>query len=107
MGISTGAELTRYISKPFVSSLLELFHSLDPRERDYLKTILHRLYNKMVPMRKFLRSSIGNFLCTFMYDSAHNSRAEGVAELLEITGSIVSGFVVPLKEEHLVFLFKV
>jgi Protein phosphatase 2A regulatory B subunit (B56 family) len=31
----------------FVVRLLDLFDSEDPRERDYLKTILHRIYGKV------------------------------------------------------------
>lgn len=30
---------------------LELFSSEDPRERDYLKTILHRIYGKIMALR--------------------------------------------------------
>ncbi|MBA0597489.1 hypothetical protein Gorai_007293 [Gossypium raimondii] len=33
-------------------------------------------------------------------------RHNGIAELLEIFGSIISGFAVPLKEEHKMFLWK-
>ena len=33
----------KYIDNTFVLKLLELFDSEDPRERDYLKTILHRI----------------------------------------------------------------
>ena len=104
--ISAGAELGEFVTKSFTTSLLELFHSLDPRERDYLKTIFHRIYSKIVPMRPFLRQSIGHFLCSFKVSPCRN-RTEGVAELLEIAGSVVSGFVVPLRQEHLVFLDKV
>ncbi len=32
--------------------MLELFDSEDPRERDYLKTLLHRLYTKLLPLRQ-------------------------------------------------------
>jgi serine/threonine-protein phosphatase 2A regulatory subunit B' len=32
----------KFIDQHFVLKLLELFDSEDPRERDYLKTILHR-----------------------------------------------------------------
>ena len=39
----------RYISHTFVVRLLGLFNSEDPRERDYLKTILHRIYGKPQP----------------------------------------------------------
>ena len=37
----------KYIDQGFVTRLLELFDSEDPRERDYLKTILHRVYGKV------------------------------------------------------------
>jgi hypothetical protein len=38
----------KYIDNVFVLKLLELFDSEDPRERDYLKTILHRIYGKFM-----------------------------------------------------------
>ena len=40
----------------------------------------------------------------FIYETEHYN---GVAELLEILGSIINGFALPLKEEHKVFLLKV
>ncbi|KAJ8928214.1 hypothetical protein NQ314_019278 [Rhamnusium bicolor] len=36
----------RVIDQKFVLQLLELFDSEDPRERDFLKTVLHRIYGK-------------------------------------------------------------
>lgn len=36
----------KYIDQKFVLQLLELFDSEDPRERDFLKTVLHRIYGK-------------------------------------------------------------
>ena len=45
----------------FVSSqLLELFDSEDPRERDFLKTVLHRIYGKFLGLRAFIRKQINN-----------------------------------------------
>lgn len=44
------------------------------------------------------------FLSRFIYETEHHN---GVAELLEILGSIINGFALPLKEEHKVFLLKV
>jgi serine/threonine-protein phosphatase 2A regulatory subunit B' len=38
----------RYIDHSFVLRLLELFDSEDHREREYLKTILHRIYGKFM-----------------------------------------------------------
>jgi serine/threonine-protein phosphatase 2A regulatory subunit B' len=39
----------------------------------------------------------------FIYDT---ERHNGIAELLEILGSIINGFALPLKEEHKIFLTK-
>ena len=41
----------KYIDHSFILKLLELFDSEDPRERDYLKTILHRIYGKFMVHR--------------------------------------------------------
>ncbi|KAG2020411.1 protein phosphatase PP2A0 B subunit gamma isoform [Coprinopsis cinerea AmutBmut pab1-1] len=94
----------RYIDQPFVLNLLELFDSEDPRERDFLKTTLHRIYGKFLNLRAFIRRSINNVFFQFIYET---ERHNGIAELLEILGSIINGFALPLKEEHKVFLTRV
>ena len=81
--------------------LIELFDSEDPRERDYLKTILHRIYGKFMSHRSFIRKTISNVFYRFVYET---ERHNGVGELLEILGSIINGFAIPLKREHLQFL---
>lgn len=138
------------------SRFLELFDSEDPRERDYLKTILHRIYGKFMPHRAFIRKAISNvfyrwaqnfvsanadiwallncdraqilhnqvFLFKLSRRNDHTKyftmhltwiasydrfiyeteRHNGVAELLEILGSIINGFALPLKDEHKQFL---
>ena len=45
--------------------LLELFDSEDPRERDFLKTILHRIYGKFLGLRAFIRKQINNIFLRF------------------------------------------
>mmetsp|Transcript_22994 Transcript_22994/g.37835 ORF Transcript_22994/g.37835 Transcript_22994/m.37835 type:complete len:509 (-) Transcript_22994:136-1662(-) len=90
-----------YIDNAFIVKLLELFDSEDPRERDYLKTILHRIYGKFMAHRPFIRKAINNIFYRFIYET---ERHNGVAELLEILGSIINGFALPLKEEHKLFL---
>ncbi|XP_026306221.1 serine/threonine-protein phosphatase 2A 56 kDa regulatory subunit beta isoform [Piliocolobus tephrosceles] len=45
----------RYVDQKFVLMLLELFDSEDPREREYLKTILHRVYGKFLGLRAYIR----------------------------------------------------
>ncbi|KAI8093612.1 protein phosphatase 2A regulatory B subunit [Halteromyces radiatus] len=93
-----------YIDERFVLQLLELFDSEDPRERDFLKTTLHRIYGKFLGLRAFIRKSINNIFYQFIYET---EQFNGVAELLEILGSIINGFALPLKQEHITFLFKV
>ncbi|CAE6464981.1 unnamed protein product [Rhizoctonia solani] len=94
----------RYIDQAFVLQLLELFDSEDPRERDFLKTTLHRIYGKFLNLRAFIRRSINNVFFQFIYET---ERHNGIAELLEILGSIINGFALPLKEEHKMFLTRV
>ncbi|KAJ5333794.1 uncharacterized protein N7506_007577 [Penicillium brevicompactum] len=93
-----------YIDHQFVLSLLDLFDSEDPRERDFLKTTLHRIYGKFLNLRSYIRRSINNVFFQFMYET---ERHNGIAELLEILGSIINGFALPLKEEHKLFLTRV
>jgi len=94
----------KFIDQRFVSDLLGLFDSEDPRERDFLKTTLHRIYGKFLGLRAFIRKQINNIFYNFIYET---ERHNGVAELLEILGSIINGFALPLKEEHKIFLLKV
>lgn len=87
----------KYVDQSFVVRLLELFDSEDPRERDYLKTILHRIYGKFMVHRPFVRKAINNVFYRFVFETEHHN---GIAELLEILGSIINGFALPLKDEH-------
>lgn len=93
-----------HIDHQFVLQLLELFDSEDPRERDFLKTTLHRIYGKFLNLRSYIRRSINNVFFQFIYET---ERFNGIAELLEILGSIINGFALPLKEEHKLFLTRV
>lgn len=47
--------IVKHISPNFIHSFLELFDSEDPRERDYLKTILHRIYGKYMGLRQGIK----------------------------------------------------
>ncbi|KAL2509129.1 Serine/threonine protein phosphatase 2A 57 kDa regulatory subunit B' beta isoform [Forsythia ovata] len=93
----------RYIDHSFVLKLLDLFDSEDPREREYLKTILHRIYGKFMVHRPFIRKAINNIFYRFIYETERHS---GIGELLEILGSIINGFALPMKEEHKLFLVR-
>ncbi|KAL4194984.1 hypothetical protein AMTRI_Chr05g71170 [Amborella trichopoda] len=93
----------KYLDHSFVFRLLELFDSEDPREREALKKILHRIYGKFMVHRPFIRKTVSNIFYRFVFET---ERHNGIAELLEVLGSIISGFALPLKEEHKMFLVR-
>lgn len=94
----------RFVDHNFVLKLLELFDSEDPRERDYLKTILHRTYGKFMALRSFIRRAIQHTFYKVIYEGEQFETHCGIGELLEILGSIINGFALPLKQEHSDFL---
>ncbi|XP_050206042.1 serine/threonine protein phosphatase 2A 57 kDa regulatory subunit B' theta isoform-like [Mercurialis annua] len=93
----------RFIDQFFIIKLLDLFDSEDPREREYVKTILHRIYGKFMVHRPFIRKAINNIFYQFVFETEKHN---GIAEFLEILGSIINGFALPLKEEHKMFLVR-
>ncbi|XP_044464200.1 serine/threonine protein phosphatase 2A 57 kDa regulatory subunit B' kappa isoform-like [Mangifera indica] len=94
----------RYVDHSFILRLLDLFDSDDPRERECLKTIMHRVYGKFMVHRPFIRKCVSNIFYRFVFETEKHN---GVAELLEIFGSVITGFALPLKEEHKIFLRRV
>lgn len=85
------------VDPSLVRQLLTLFNSADARERDYLKTITHRVYSKLTQRRALIRRVIAHQFYEFVYESRQH---HGIAELLEILASIINGFAVPIKDEH-------
>lgn len=98
-----GKVAKRYVDQQFLRNWIELFDAEDPRERDYVKTILHRMYGKFMSYRSFIRKAISQVFYRYIYETGKHN---GVGELLEILGSIINGFAIPLKAEHLQFLEK-
>ncbi|XP_031109465.1 serine/threonine protein phosphatase 2A 57 kDa regulatory subunit B' kappa isoform-like [Ipomoea triloba] len=90
----------KYIHHSFILKLLNLFDSEDPRERECLKSVLHRLYGKFMMHRPFIRNAVSNIFYGFVFET---QRHNGISELLEVFGSVISGFALPLKEEHKLF----
>ncbi|KAJ8542284.1 hypothetical protein K7X08_017150 [Anisodus acutangulus] len=93
----------RYLDHSFVLKMIDLFDAKDPREREYLKTILHRIYGKFMVHRPFIRNEINNVFYRFIFET---ERHNGIGELLEILGSVINGFALPMKEEHKLFLVR-
>lgn len=54
--------------------LLELFDSEDPREREYLKTILHRVYGKLLGLRAYIRKQINNIFLRYSFCIIQNRK---------------------------------
>jgi len=98
-----GKVARKYIDQAFIRNWIELFDAEDPRERDYVKTVLHRMYGKFMTYRSYIRKAISQVFFRYIYETG---RHNGVGELLEILGSIINGFAIPLKKEHLQFLEK-
>lgn len=92
--------LKTFINLNFVQEFLEIIDSEEPKEREYLKNILHRLYAKLVPRRKMIRKAMTDCFQALIHE---NFKFNGAAELLDILASIISGFAVPLREEHVTF----
>jgi serine/threonine-protein phosphatase 2A regulatory subunit B' len=96
-----GKVAKRFVDQNFIKRWIELFDAEDPRERDYVKTVLHRMYGKFMSYRSSIRKIISQVFFRFIYETG---RHNGIAELLEILGSIINGFAIPLKKEHIQFL---
>ncbi|KAJ1396970.1 Protein phosphatase 2A, regulatory B subunit, B56 [Sesbania bispinosa] len=94
----------RFIDQSFILRMLDLFDSEDPRERECLKMTLHRIYGKFMAHRPFIRKAVNNIFLNFVFETEKHN---GIAEFLEILGSIINGFALPLKEEHKLFLVRI
>uniref|UniRef100_A0A6I8RK11 Serine/threonine protein phosphatase 2A regulatory subunit n=1 Tax=Xenopus tropicalis TaxID=8364 RepID=A0A6I8RK11_XENTR len=101
----------RYVDQKFVLMLLELFDSEDPREREYLKTILHRVYGKFLGLRAYIRKQCNNIFLRYRFSRAtliFHVSVMGTAWEEPLRGQdIINGFALPLKSEHKQFLVRV
>jgi serine/threonine-protein phosphatase 2A regulatory subunit B' len=92
-----------FLDSKFIRQLIRLFESEDTRERNCLKTILHKIYSIMVPLRAQIRSEISNVLLNFVEeDQCHH----GIIDILSFLTCIIDGFMVPLKAEHRLFFLR-
>ncbi|CAK9036994.1 Serine/threonine-protein phosphatase 2A 56 kDa regulatory subunit delta isoform (PP2A B subunit isoform B'-delta) (PP2A B subunit isoform B'-gamma) (PP2A B subunit isoform B56-delta) (PP2A B subunit isoform PR61-delta) (PP2A B subunit isoform R5-delta), partial [Durusdinium trenchii] len=82
---------------------LQLFRSSNAREREYVKTIAHCMYSRLVCHRGIMRLGMANAFLEYAFISRQHP---GIAEMLEVFGSIASGFATPIKEEHKTMLVK-
>ncbi|EAY04571.1 phosphoprotein phosphatase, putative [Trichomonas vaginalis G3] len=92
------------ITQSFVHRLISLFNTPDIRERTVLKLLVHRLYLRFNVHRPLIRTEMQNALYTFLFEDKFFC---GVNEILEIFMSIINGYSVPLKQEHLRFFHSI
>lgn len=64
-----GKVAKRYIDQNFIRNWIELFDADDPRERDYVKTVLHRMYGKFMSYRASIRKTISQVFYQFIYET--------------------------------------
>jgi serine/threonine-protein phosphatase 2A regulatory subunit B' len=65
-----------------------------------MKRIIHKLYQKVVKRRKHFRKMFNNQFLTLIYE---RPSGKGANEILDIYSSVISGFAVPLRTEHVDF----
>ncbi len=97
-GVGRGKK-ARPLLLPLLTSLPTPPHPVPPRPAR--QTTLHRIYGKFLSHRSFIRKAISHVFFRFVFET---ERHNGIGELLEILGSIINGFALPLKEEHVQFL---
>lgn len=92
------------ITPTFLHRLIALFNTPDIRERTVLKLLVHRIYLRFNVHRPAIRAEMQNCLFTFLFEEKFFC---GVNEILEIFMSIINGYSVPLKQEHLRFFHSI
>eukprot|EP01084_Bolivina_argentea_P133789 236138_1 len=89
--------LHKYVTETFLLSFIDLLNSDVVMERDYVKDILQQMYKKCIALRSVLLKSIRNVFYTVIY---HGTIHNGMKELLEIFGTMINDFEIPLSDEH-------
>lgn len=92
----------KFIDQSFVIQLLELFDSEDPRERDFLKTTLHRIYGKFLALRVLWCDWSVSFveeLCMFVV-RFHDLKFANELYFLVVGYSLTTGIHSPINQQH-------
>jgi len=93
----------RCVREELCHDFVQLFRSSNMKEREYVKTITHCMYSRLVSCRGSMRRAMANSFLEFAFVS---KRHNGIGEILEVFGSIASGFAVPIKDDHKSMLMK-
>ncbi|KAG7269175.1 hypothetical protein CRUP_016047 [Coryphaenoides rupestris] len=86
------------------AALNELVESVATSRGVLIEPLYPEAIKMLLGLRAYIRKQINHIFLRFIYETEHFN---GVAELLEILGSIINGFALPLKSEHKQFLVRV
>merc|ERR1719411_821131 len=99
--------MQKHLRGNFLLHLVNLFKSLDDREPQYVKIILHAIYGRFMALRKEIRLYLSQFLYGYIYDTKYelfdsntSITWQGVPEILAILCSIIQGLNVPVKHDY-------
>ena len=95
----------KYIAFYFTNDLINLFNTEVNNERDIIKLILYKIYEKKVRIRNVIRIQIFEYLDQFIKNE--NDIKYGISELLEIMSNIIYGLKTNIKEEYINFFNKI
>jgi len=77
-----GKVAKRYVDQSFIRSWIELFDAEDPREREYVKTVLHRMYGKFMSYRSSIRKVISQVFFRYIYETGRFEKTCKIAKIL-------------------------
>jgi len=99
--------MQQHLRGAFLSQLVSLFKSLDDREPQYVKIILHAIYGRFMNLRRDTRALLSAHCFEYIYalapelvDSNSSLQWQGVPEILAILCSIIQGLNVPVKADY-------
>ncbi|RHZ41397.1 hypothetical protein DYB31_012961 [Aphanomyces astaci] len=94
-----------HITPSFVSDLLGVIQSQDPRERVMVATVLHNIYAKFKSLRLHIHQQFVHVLMQYV-EYGGMGYPYGIPDLLEVLSSIIRGFTTPLQPDHVTLLMK-
>lgn len=95
--------LDRLCDNKFIGNIVELLKSEDRKEREYVKNIIHNIYNRLISKRILVRKLLSYSLLEYIYETHEHS---GIEEILLTFIEIFRGLSQPIKNEYASILTK-